>query len=778
VVSTPTLTLPLQRGGNFPTYSVALICWRLIFEQLNTPTTLRKQIRLFLLLAGIATLLLAASTLLTPDHPIPTFAEAKAKYQPSEAWLLDRNGEVIAVKRIDAKVRRLEWTDLHDISPATQNLLLLSEDKRFYQHSGVDWLALTASSGANLWHLLDGKRPRGASTLTMQLAGFLDPTLAPAYAKRTLTQKLKQIAAAREIEKTWSKPEILEAYFNLAAFRGEIVGINAASSALFGNQPSALNRSQSLLLVALLKGPMAKPDQVASRAYALLKHTTAADSLPLQGGGSCDANEQSGINSPCAELQALALQALDPNNQHIPQDSIAPHLAQKLLEQPGARVATTLDANLQRVAIQSMREHLLSLDGQNVKDAASIVIDNKTGDVLAYVGSSAELSDAANVDGVSALRQAGSTLKPFLYGKAIDERLLTAASVLDDSPIQLITPMGLYIPQNYDRDFKGTISVRTALASSLNVPAVRTLGLVGVDRFTRTLRTYGLTSLTEDGDHYGFSLALGGVDVRLLELTNAYRALANQGEWRPLRFTTAERAKGSKQVLSRQAAFIVADILADKGARALTFGLENPLATRVWTAAKTGTSKDMRDNWCIGFSSRYSVGVWVGNFNGEPMRDVSGVSGAAPIWRDLMDYLHRGNASTSPKPPRGIVAQQVRFSPAIESPRNEWFVNGTETDEIKLVANNSENHTHARILYPTNGTIIAMDPDIPVNHQRMQFSSRGADNITWQIDGTSVGNGLDVSWVPTAGRHKLVLIDFRGNELDTVSFEVRGSLTP
>ncbi len=769
---------------------------------------MRNRIRLLLLLAGTASLLLAASTLLSPDHPIPTFAETRAGYRPSEAWLLDRNNEVIAVKRIDAKVRRLEWTDLNDISPATQNLLLFSEDKRFYQHSGVDWLALLGTSGANLWHLLDGKRPRGASTLTMQLAGFLDPTLAPAYAKRTLTQKLKQISAARKIEKTWSKPQILEAYFNLAAFRGEIVGINAASSALFGTQPSALNRSQSLLLVALLKGPMAKPEQVASRACALLKHTTAATSLPpllppcrgkagmgvelsksnsstptlplpLQGGGNCDANEQSEINTPCAELQTLALQALDPNNQHIPQDSIAPHLAQKLLEQPGTRITTTLDANLQRVAIQSLREHLLSLNGQNVKDAAAIVIDNKTGDVLAYVGSSAELSDAANVDGVSALRQAGSTLKPFLYGKAIDERLLTAASVLDDSPIQLITPMGLYIPQNYDRDFKGTISVRTALASSLNVPAVRTLGLVGVDRFTRTLRTYGLTSLTEDGDHYGFSLALGGVDVRLVELTNAYRALANQGEWRPLRFTVADHTKGNKQVLSRQAAFIVADILADKGARALTFGLENPLATRVWTAAKTGTSKDMRDNWCIGFSSRYTVGVWVGNFNGEPMRDVSGVSGAAPIWRDLMDYLHRGNASTSPKPPRGIVAQQVHFAPAIESPRTESFLAGTEAAEIRLVAaNNTDQQVHAKILYPTSGTIIAMDPDIPVNHQRVQLSAKGSEQIAWAMDGNDIGSGIDIGWIPTGGRHRLVLNDTQGNELDAVSFEVRGTWAP
>lgn len=719
---------------------------------------IHKRTRLFLLLTGIICLLLGVSAFLSADHPIPGFAAAKAKYRPSEAWLLDRNGEIVAVKRLDNKVRRLEWIALNDISPATQDLLLLSEDQRFYQHSGVDWLALVAASGSSLWHLFDNKRPRGASTLSMQLAGFLDPSLAPANSKRTLTQKLNQIVAARKIEQAWTKREILEAYLNLAAFRGEIVGIHTASFALFGNHPSSLNRAQSLLLVALLKGPMAKPEQVSDRACALLKSL------------------QHENNPSCEDLHGLAKLALMTNSRHIPQDSIAPHLAQKLLLQPGSRVSTTLDANLQRAAMHSLRKHLLALGGQHVKDGAVVVIDNKSGGVLAYVGSSGELSDAANVDGVTALRQAGSTLKPFLYGMAIAERRLTAASMMDDSPIQIITPMGLYIPQNYDRDFKGAVSVRTALASSLNVPAVRTLSLVGVDNFVRTLRTYGLNSLTEDGDHYGFSLALGGMDVRLLDLTNAYRALANRGVWRPVRFRSDERDKANRKVISPQAAFVIADILSDKTARAMTFGLENPLATRVWTAAKTGTSKDMRDNWCIGFSSRYTVGVWVGNFNGEPMRDVSGVSGAAPVWRDLMDYLHAGNGSASPGKPRGIIAQKMHFTPPIESPRTEWFLDGTETTEIRLVDASTDQQARAKIIYPTDGTIIAMDPDIPIQHQRVQFNSKGSNEVTWRIDGTRAGHGLDVGWMPTGGWHKLMLTDLHGNELDSVNFEVRGTI--
>lgn len=717
----------------------------------------RKMIRLILLLLGMASLILGASTFLVVDHPIPSYAQVRADYRPSEAWLLDRHGEVIAVKRVDDTVRRLEWIGLNEISPAAKELLLLSEDKRFFDHAGVDWLALLVSSGTNLLNMIDGKRPRGASTLTMQLAGLLDPELSPINSRRTLRQKWNQILAAREIERSWSKQEILEAYFNLAAFRGEIVGINAASFILFGSHPSALNHAQSSVLMALLKGPLARPEQVARRACALLMVAP---------------HENDAV---CGALNDLASVALGVNNRQMSQGSIAPHLAQKLLHIPGSHITTTLDASLQRVAMLSLRQHLMELGERHVKDGAVIVLDNKSGDVLAYVGSSGELSESGAVDGVTALRQAGSTLKPFLYGMAIDEKILTAASVMDDSPIQIYTPMGLYIPQDYDHDFKGLVSLRTALASSLNVPAVRTLGLVGVDHFILTLRTYGFDSLTEDGDHYGSSAALGGVDIKLIDLTNAYRSLVNHGIWRPLRFTPANQVTTQTKVLSQGTAFIISNILSDRAARAMTFGLENPLATRVWTAAKTGTSKDMRDNWCVGYSSRYTVGVWVGNFNGDPMHDVSGVSGAAPVWRDVMDYLHKGAGSQSPGMPRGVTTMQVRFSPSIESPRTEYFIAGTETAEIRIALPGKNEQIRPKILYPTNGTLIAMDPDIPVNHQRVEFNSRGAEEVAWQIDGVRVGNGAEIGWMPTGGRHELVLTDVDGNALDSVAFEVRGA---
>ncbi len=702
---------------------------------------------------AIALLLLASLPAQAVERTIPTFAEVKAAYVPSEAWLLDRNGEVLAEKRIDFSGRRLSWLGLAELSPATQQILIASEDQNFYEHAGIDWQAVIASAWMNLLNLGENKHPRGASTLTMQLAGLINPALKIKGTRRTFTQKWNQAIAATEIEKVWSKPQILEAYLNLAPFRGEIIGIHGISQALFNKEPSALNHPESLLLIALLRGTMSTPQVVAKRAC----------SIPgaLQHGTSCD------------ELLKLAISRLSSSRYTINQINIAPHIAQQLLSKPGTRVVTTLDAKLQRIALRSLREHLSALQDQAVEDGAIIVIDNASGEVLAYVGSNLDTSDAVYVDGVRALRQAGSTLKPLLYGMAIEDRLLTAASVLDDSPIQLTTPSGLYIPQNYDRDFKGLVTVRTALAASLNVPAVRTLGLTGIDRFVQKLRLSGLDSVNRDGEFYGYSLALGGTEVRLIQLTNAYRALANGGMWSAFKFTKTGGTNESHRMLSAQAAYIISDILSDSGARAITFGLDNPLVTRTWTAVKTGTSKDMRDNWCIGYSGRYSVGVWVGNFNGEPMRDVSGISGAAPVWRDIMDYLHSNQPQMKRHIPPDLIEQTVHFVPEIEAARTEWFISGTETSEIRL-ATNEDRNLLPKIHYPHEGMIVALDPDIPPSRQRLQFNAHVAENSLWFLDDVAAGNGSSVWWTPTSGHHQLRLTDPDGNELDRINFEVRG----
>src|SRR5262249_46648392 len=278
-------------------------------------------------------------------------------------------------------------------------------------------------------------------------------------------------------------------------------------------------------------------------------------------------------------------------------------------------------------------------------------------------------SHARHVDGVRAKRQPGSALKPLLYGLALDLRLLTPASLIEDTPLEIAVPDGLYRPQNYDEHFRGPVTLRTALAASLNVPAVRTLQLVGTETFVQQLKRLGFAGMVERGDYYGPALEVGSADVSLWELTNAYRTLANGGMWSSLRLTPDEPAASATRVYSEPATFLISNILSDRASRSPTFGLDNPLATRFWSAVKTGTSKDMRDNWCVGYSRRYTVGVWVGNFSGQPMADVSGVTGAAPIWLEVMSWLPRETASPPPDPPAGVEAATVAPPRAVGPPR-------------------------------------------------------------------------------------------------------------
>ena len=301
----------------------------------------------------------------------------------------------------------------------------------------------------------------------------------------------------------------------------------------------------------------------------------------------------------------------------------------------------TIDRGLQQFAADTLRRHISSLRSQNVHDGAVLVLDNATDEVLAYVSNTGDEGSARYVDGIQALRQAGSTLKPLIYGAAFDQHILTASSLIDDSPLDIpVAGGGVYRPSNYDSLFHGAVTVRVALASSLNVPAVKTLNLVGVEAALDVLEAAGFEKL-QSAEFYGPSLALGAADVSLYELTNAYRCLANKGVWSPVRLSFDEPSGPARRVLSSQAAFIVLDILSDRESRSRTFSLESPLSTRFWTAVKTGTSKDMRDNWCVGSSSRYTAGVWAGNFSGEPMWNVSGISGAAPVWVEIYEPASR-----------------------------------------------------------------------------------------------------------------------------------------
>jgi penicillin-binding protein 1C len=709
---------------------------------------------------------------------LPSFDEVHARWHSSDWVLLARDGEPLQRTRIDHSERRGDWVALADVSPALRQAIVVSEDKRFYEHSGVDWRGAAGAAWANLWNT----RTRGASTVTMQLTGLLDDD-PQRSGQRSIAQKASQAVNALWLERSWRKDQILEAYLNLVPFRGETIGLSAISMTLFGKAPSGLNDREAAVAAALIRAPNAPYAKVSERACRILRD--------MQAAGQC-ANLGGFVQLAFAR-PAPATLSLTPDD-----DGLAPHFARRIAAQvhpvAGTRVRSTLDARLQRFARDTLTRTLLELNARahprNVQDGAVVVLDNTTGEVRAWVGSSGALSGARDVDAVLALRQAGSTLKPFLYAQAIDERRLTTVSLLDDAPLDLAAGGGLYIPQNYDKDFKGWVSVRTALGSSLNVPAVRTLVMVTPHRFAKTLTALGLP-LTQSGDYYGYSLALGSADVTLLALTNAYRALANGGvagstadlpRRQAAPGDTATRA--AQRVFSADASFIITSVLSDNNARTRTFGFDSPLATRFFSAVKTGTSKDMRDNWTVGFTSRYTVGVWVGNADGTPMWDVSGVSGAAPVWAAIVGYLHRRLPSTPPAAPPGVMQTRVTFENGVEPTRDDWFLRGTQTPLVALAADAGaavqrvSTRGAVHIGAPTDGTIFALDPDIPASRQRISFerASETSTLSTWRLDGKTLGHASRVPWLPWPGHHLLELVDADGSVADAVHFEVRGAV--
>jgi penicillin-binding protein 1C len=652
---------------------------------------------------------------------------------------------------------------LEDVSPLLRDAIVLAEDRRFARHGGVDWLAVAGA----LRGLLDGAPPRGASTITMQLANLLDAHAGNRARTRSLAVKLRQAQRAWALERSWSKDEILEAYLNLVPFRGEVSGVGAAAGVLFGKRPHGLGAAEAAVLAVLPRGPNAPDAVVRARAARLAA--------------------RAGIDLAPAQLASATAVALRPEHGARPRVALAPHLAQRLVRvatpdtgQRARPLRTTLDARLQHAAALLLEEQLRELAGRNVRDGAVLVVDNASGDVLAYVGGRGARASAPHVDGVRARRQAGSTLKPFLYATALDARVLTAASLLADTPLAVPVAGGLYQPRNYDAEFRGLVSLRSALAASLNVPAVRTLELTSADAFVGELRRLGFAGLAHGGDFYGPALALGSAEVSLEELVGAYRTLAQGGVATPLRFrhdAPAPVAADGVRVLSPEASFVIADVLADRAGRSATFGLENALATRSWAAVKTGTSKEMRDNWCVGFSSRFTVGVWVGNADGSPMHDVSGLAGAAPVWRELMDLLHGDAPSVAPRPPAGLVRVATSFARGAEPARDEWFLRGTEPGAAPpaLAA------PRARIVSPQPQTVLALDPDIPPALQRVGFEARGhdgpgADPARWSLDGRDLGAATGiVLWALEPGRHRLELRSAGGRTLDAVAFEVRGA---
>jgi penicillin-binding protein 1C len=573
----------------------------------------------------VATLLatIASWWLLTPDP-----RELLALAPRASLEVVDRYGAPLRLVP-DRAGTRFMAVDLDRVSPHLVAAVLAAEDRRFFSHPGVDPVAL---GRALVQDLRAGRVVSGGSTLTMQLARILDPR------PRSLAAKLAQVALAFRLETSLSKREILAAYLSRAPMGNRLVGFEAASVAYLGKRCAQLSPAEAALLAVVPRSPSrdnpwAAGEPVRGRRDAVLARMRAAKSL-----------DEVALRAALAEPAVLAA---DPFRYP------APHFLARLDDELGAtpagavRVASTLDPELQRRVEAAVRHALDELAIHGVQHMAAAALDVRRGEWLAVEGSGGYWDrPGGRLDGSRTPRQPGSALKPFTYAEAFD-RGFSPATVLPDIPFAFAWSNGTWTPRNYDERFHGPLRARTALACSVNVPAAFLLDQIGPTALLATLRRAGIETLGHRADYYGLGLTLGGGEVRLDELTQAFAALLSGGEWRG---ATSVRAvlDGAGRVIARpspppprrvcspEAAAQVVDILADPEARAPAFGSWSVLRLPFPAAVKTGTSEGFRDNWCVGGTDEIAVGVWCGNFDRTAMGNVSGVAGAGAAWREIM----------------------------------------------------------------------------------------------------------------------------------------------
>ncbi len=588
-------------------------------------------------------------------------------FNPSDATSLritDRQGILLYESLKQGAART--YLQYDDIPTQIIEVLVAAEDRTFFSHPGVSVRGIARAIRENV---KAGKTVAGGSTLTQQLArAILKPS------QRTYAYKALEIAVALKIDMQLKKERILELYLNTVSFGHQAYGINAAEKTYFGKSPFELSYAETVFLIGLLKSPTGY-DPYRFFPAALKRQKVLLRSF-----------YESGIISEQTMKEAL--------QEHIslPEDRVAiqaPHFSLWVagkVKSGVQEIRTTLDAHLQSEVELIVKNALESLSEKNVSSASVVVLDVQSGDILAFVGSG-DYFDEANDGAVNVAlspRQPGSAVKPFTYALAL-ENGDTAATTVADVESQFFTQDGNpYTPRNYDFGYHGLVRYREALANSYNIAAVKVLERVGVDRLLAFLREVGITTLTEDPDHYGLALTLGDAEVTLLELTQAYGIFPRLGRTLKARATLDEKQYESKQVLDPSVAWLMTDMLSDNEARIPEFGEASPLAFQYPVAAKTGTTRNSRDNWTLGFTADRIVGVWVGNADNSPMKGTSGITGAAPIFHDVMDAAMRNLPKTLKPRPATIVEREIcRTSGLLSTPEcnermTEYFIRGTE----------------------------------------------------------------------------------------------------
>ncbi len=654
--------------------------------------------------------------------------------------LYDRTGLPLR-ELLSARNTYYEPVSLNHISPWLVSAVIAAEDTRFYTHNGVDAKAVLRAVWQNTQ---EGEVVSGASTITQQLARAISPR------SKTWWGKTQEAFNAVDLERHHTKEEILEQYFNLLEFGNLTQGVQAASRFYFQTDAADVSLSQAAFLAGLLKSPTYyNPLKHFARAIKRRNYVLAQ----MYASGVIDAeNYQLAV----AEKLSLHVQA---------RPFYAPHFTRwvaPFLPAGSTLVTTTLDRELQGQVEQILKNQINRLVDNHVTNGAVIVLDNATGGVLAYVGS-ADFNDKENsgqVDGVRALRQPGSALKPFVYGLAFEKGTLTPATLLADTDTFF---EGGFRPHNYDETFHGLVFAREALACSYNIPAVKVAETVGTTAFLARLHQVGFTSLSKPTDFYGLGLALGNGEVRLLELANAYATLARGGLFKPAQVATVPVVKLPGQpmrVFDEKTAYLITDILKDNQARAPAFGLNSPLAVPFEMAAKTGTSKDYKDNFALGYTPRWTVGVWVGNFDASPMQKVSGITGAGPILREVALATQVRYPSPSFFIPGGLVRRQICNETGLlagpSCPHHEEILD-SYFQPVRCDGHHRVPPPALEITAPASGDIFYVDPAMPRSVQQLKLAASCAQNVCqWQVDGHNLSDTACQTWWPLVeGKHTL-----------------------
>ena len=663
--------------------------------------------------------------------------------------ITDRNGQPLGIT-YQNRWNSYDHASLYEIPDLLKTAFVFSEDKRFYDHHGVDWPGRIAALGQNIraFHAV-----RGASTITEQVVRMINPR------PRSLWSRWLEGFEAAKLESKVPKADILEFYLNQVPYAANRRGVVQAARYYFSRGLSTLTPREMLALTVLVRAPSGydpykNPGKIDTPVMRLASAMKAAGAL----------NEK--------DYQSIGQEKLRLESSFLPTE--ARHFARyvRLSSIQKDLYRTTLDSALQKQIQSILDSRLLTLRSKDVNNAAALVADHRTGEILAWVvagaGGKNNQTLAAEIDTVTTPRQPGSALKPFLYARALDKGW-TASKILEDAPLAEAVGSGLHNFRNYSNIYYGPVSVREALGNSLNIPALLTIQHVGAGDYLTTLQKLGFESLGLSSDIYDEGLALGNGEVTLLEMAQAYAALANKGVYRPFHFLLQENESiPSTRVYSEETSSLVGNILSDPWARRLEFGAGSVLNLPVQTAAKTGTSTDYRDAWTLAYNDRYVVGIWMGNLDNTPMKGVTGSVGPALALRGIFSFLNKDRDTVPLYFSPHLSAMDVCIRPmdkAGDCPmRTEWFAPHTAPE----TAIPQQNIPGIELVRPTEGLQIAYDPRIPPEHQKFRFEIKGLNagqRAAWTLDGVPLEEGTEPSvlWPVERGEHVLsVSIDRAG----------------